>query len=225
MAQIAAQLFAISIFMSLIGCTAEVWVVESNQGGGVIGYRDAERQDFKQKYETAAKSICGTRPYQQISDHLRSEQRQTTVMETQQTQYDYQENDPNKLPWNQNSVTGTATTQVPRSQNFSYYWREAEIRCVGNIATLGVRIKTNTPPNVNGAIVELVVSGSPAEQIGIQADDIITEVGYKKVNRGKEFLDVMKVISQAGVGTETVIQFCHGGNCQTRETHLEAFSH
>lgn len=72
-----------------------------------------------------------------------------------------------------------------------------------------------------GAYVESVVKGSPAEKAGIQAEDIIVEINGKKVSvQDKQELGFY--IAEARVGDRITVKFWRGEDQQTVSVILEA---
>ena len=64
--------------------------------------------------------------------------------------------------------------------------------------TPDVRQQLDLPEGAHGAVVSQVRPGSPAEQAGLQAGDVVLGVGQKSVASPREAVDAIRTASQMG---------------------------
>jgi serine protease Do len=80
---------------------------------------------------------------------------------------------------------------------------------LGNL-TPEVRDQLQAPREINGAVIERVQPGSPADNAGLQQGDIILEVNRHKV---QSVSDVQQALSNVGKGQDAlVLVWSNGGN-------------
>lgn len=75
---------------------------------------------------------------------------------------------------------------------------------------------------VEGAYVIEVVAGSPAEKVGIQAENIITEFDGKKI-KGIDDQDLAKLILQKKIGDQIKLKIWREGKIEEKQLTLEAY--
>lgn len=120
--------FALLVSLLLTGCTSSVWVIEKNLEGGIIGYKNGSRSDFKAKFDTAASGLC-PQGFTVVRDRQNSSQGTLTTQKTETKQVDVYSNDAFKRNMGQPVGTATVTQTTPVTQSYTETWREAEVRC------------------------------------------------------------------------------------------------
>ncbi|MDP9161717.1 MAG: Do family serine endopeptidase [Acidobacteriota bacterium] len=76
--------------------------------------------------------------------------------------------------------------------------------------TPDIREQAHTPKNINGAIVERVQPGSPADNAGLQPGDVIQEVNRHRVDNAS---DAKKALGSVAIGQDAmVLVWSNGGN-------------
>jgi S1-C subfamily serine protease len=71
-----------------------------------------------------------------------------------------------------------------------------------------------------GAYVQEVISGSPAEKVGIKAGDVITEIDGKKLADNADF-SIATYINQKKIGDSVTMKFWRDNKEQTVTVKLE----
>jgi serine protease Do len=92
---------------------------------------------------------------------------------------------------------------------------------------LGVQIRDLSPerarqlniPEPQGALVALVVPGSPAERAGLQADDVIVKIGDREVH---DMRGLRNTTASLEIGSKTPMSFYRAGRLQTVEVTIGA---
>jgi putative serine protease PepD len=75
---------------------------------------------------------------------------------------------------------------------------------------------------VEGAYIQEVVSGSPAEKAGLAPDDVITKIDGVKVS-GTDEQSIVKVLLDKKIGQSVSVTYWRGGRENTANVTLEAF--
>ncbi len=75
---------------------------------------------------------------------------------------------------------------------------------------------------VEGAYIQEVVSGSPAEKAGIEPDDVITKIDGQKIS-GTDEQSIIKVLLDKKIGQSISVTYWRGGEEKTVNVTLEAF--
>lgn len=111
-------------------------------------------------------------------------------------------------------INGKDVTDDPEYQDFGFPFSGMDMQ-TDNRPMLGV----NTKPSKNndGAEIESVVPGSPAEKFGLKAGDVITKVGSKNIYTPKDLVDA---IGDYKPGEKIDITFERGAEFLTKNVEL-----
>lgn len=56
------------LLLLVTSCASKVWVMDQFiEGGGVLGYKGANKPDFKENFDRNARNLCGGEDYQVVS--------------------------------------------------------------------------------------------------------------------------------------------------------------
>jgi len=117
----------LAITLTTLACAPKVWIEDSRlEVGGVIGYQWAKRDGFREKFEAAAKSICGNRGWKVVRDSIKRRDYTYTGTEEQETHVDLYDG--------KRTTTGTMTTNAPVQKTDTVAWRESVIECGGGVS-------------------------------------------------------------------------------------------
>jgi serine protease Do len=111
-------------------------------------------------------------------------------------------------------INGKDVTDDPEYQDFSFPFQGMDMQASGR-PMLGV----NTKPSAknDGAEIESVVPGSPAEKFGLKAGDVITKVGTENIYTPKDLVDA---IAKHKSGEKVDITFERGSDFLTKNVEL-----
>ena len=79
-----------------------------------------------------------------------------------------------------------------------------------------MRDQLQAPSDLQGAVVERVLPGSPADEAGLQRGDIITQVNRHDVHSASEVQDALKKVTQ---GQDALVLVWSGGGNTFRVLH------
>lgn len=111
-------------------------------------------------------------------------------------------------------INGKDVSDDPEYQDFAFPFSGMDMQS-DNRPMLGV----NTKPSKNndGAEIESVVPGSPAEKFGLKAGDVITKVGSQNIYTPKDLVDA---IGEYKAGEKIDITFERGSEFLTKNVEL-----
>lgn len=231
--------------------SSSAWVVDRRPDSGIIGYKIGNGEDAQKELDQIikqrAKQICGNRQWQIVRDSLRSQQGAYTYVQPQTTTinstYNYNSTSfVNGSSYGNNGYTSASafghsngtingsqseTTYVPVTQSYTEYWREAEVNC-GNAQGMVssnrpmIGIEADLAFMGKGVKVVKVFPNSPAGLCGIQAGDIITEIGYLPI---QNFDGLLSSLSKMKGVNETSVTFCRDDKCVSTEVKMGSPAH